>query len=250
MPHLLEWFAVMSEGIPQDAAYWRHIPTPTYSRPQFLKSCSWWSCLSRTLGRHRPTSRSSNAACGIIAGTIDHVVKKIGAYTFLVSSWSNTDTLFWSLTYTQISLFGRFCSRDCTAHYSFGCQCPSPLFFGLTYALTGSCIPLPPGPKPVPGDHPICCSIWFPRLQSGIGMSGPTRPESKTLNGQNENRLQKKVMMIRQQGKQACSMGGQEAVASDWSIFTQHHQWVSWMVNCEWGFNSSVSFDFEGVTYG
>lgn len=54
---------------------------------------------------------------------------------------------------------------------------PSPAPLGLCVHRIGSVIPLPSGPRPIPGHQPMFCSIRFPRFESGIGGTpSPTTP--------------------------------------------------------------------------
>lgn len=67
---------------------------------------------------------------------------------------------------------------------------PSPSPFGLWMARIGSAIPLPSGPRPMPGVQPILWSILFPMLFSGIGwVFSPTNPEIKETHSINQHCL-------------------------------------------------------------
>lgn len=55
---------------------------------------------------------------------------------------------------------------------------PKPVPLGLWVARMGSVMPLPSGPRPIPGLQPMVCSMRFPMLVSGIGGAvSPTTPE-------------------------------------------------------------------------
>lgn len=57
---------------------------------------------------------------------------------------------------------------------------PKPVPLGLWVARMGSVMPLPSGPRPIPGLQPMVCSMRFPMLVSGIGGAfSPTTPENK-----------------------------------------------------------------------
>lgn len=57
---------------------------------------------------------------------------------------------------------------------------PRPAPLGLCVALTGSVIPLPSGPRPIPGFQPMPCNMRFPKLESGMGGAfSPTTPEKR-----------------------------------------------------------------------
>lgn len=77
------------------------------------------------------------------------------------------------------------------AFYFYLCQLnPSPSPLGLWMARMGSAIPLPSGPRPVPGVQPILWSILFPMLFSGIGwVFSPTNPEVKEIHSINQHCL-------------------------------------------------------------
>lgn len=54
---------------------------------------------------------------------------------------------------------------------------PSPAPLGLWMHRSGSVMPLPSGPRPIPGHQPMFCSIRFPTFESGIGGTpSPTTP--------------------------------------------------------------------------
>lgn len=46
---------------------------------------------------------------------------------------------------------------------------PRPVPLGLCVARTGSVMPLPSGPRPIPGLHPMLCNMRLPMLVSGMG---------------------------------------------------------------------------------
>lgn len=57
---------------------------------------------------------------------------------------------------------------------------PNPAPLGRCVALMGSVMPLPSGPRPMPGLQPMLCSIRLPMLESGMGGAlSPTNPERK-----------------------------------------------------------------------
>lgn len=57
---------------------------------------------------------------------------------------------------------------------------PKPVPLGLWVARMGSVMPLPSGPRPIPGLQPMVCSMRFPMLVSGIGGAfSPTTPGNK-----------------------------------------------------------------------
>lgn len=55
---------------------------------------------------------------------------------------------------------------------------PRPVPLGLCVALMGSVMPLPSGPRPIPGLQPMLCNMRLPMLLSGMGGAfSPTTPE-------------------------------------------------------------------------
>lgn len=55
---------------------------------------------------------------------------------------------------------------------------PRPVPLGLCVARMGSVMPLPSGPRPIPGLQPMFCNMRLPMLVSGIGGAfSPTNPE-------------------------------------------------------------------------
>lgn len=57
---------------------------------------------------------------------------------------------------------------------------PRPAPLGLWVARIGSVMPLPSGPRPMPGLQPMLCSIRLPMLVSGMGGAlSPTNPGRK-----------------------------------------------------------------------
>lgn len=70
---------------------------------------------------------------------------------------------------------------DCDPETTLGDQLkPNPAPLGLCAARIGSVMPLPSGPRPMPGLQPMLCSIRLPMLVSGMGGAlSPTNPERK-----------------------------------------------------------------------
>lgn len=70
---------------------------------------------------------------------------------------------------------------DCDPETTSGDQLkPNPAPLGLCAARIGSVMPLPSGPRPMPGLQPMVCSIRLPKLVSGMGGAlSPTSPERK-----------------------------------------------------------------------
>lgn len=61
---------------------------------------------------------------------------------------------------------------------------PRPVPLGLCVARTGSVMPLPSGPRPVPGLQPMLCSIRLPMLESGIGAAFSPTTAEREVTGQ------------------------------------------------------------------
>lgn len=57
---------------------------------------------------------------------------------------------------------------------------PKPVPLGLCVARMGSVMPLPSGPRPMPGLQPMLCSMRLPMFVSGMGGAfSPTNPEKR-----------------------------------------------------------------------
>lgn len=75
----------------------------------------------------------------------------------------------------------------CLCAFSGPFQCrpqlnPSPAPLGLCVHRIGSVMPLPSGPRPIPGHQPMFCSIRFPRFESGMGGTpSPTMPTRREV---------------------------------------------------------------------
>ena len=57
---------------------------------------------------------------------------------------------------------------------------PRPVPLGLCVARMGSVMPLPSGPRPIPGFQPMLCNMRLPMFESGMGGAlSPTTPERR-----------------------------------------------------------------------
>lgn len=81
----------------------------------------------------------------------------------------------------SLPLLGKVGATGCAPETTSGCQLkPNPAPLGLCVARIGSVMPLPSGPRPMPGLQPMLCNIRLPMLVSGMGAAlSPTNPERK-----------------------------------------------------------------------
>lgn len=64
---------------------------------------------------------------------------------------------------------------------------PRPVPLGLCVARMGSVMPLPSGPRPMPGLQPMVCNMRLPMLLSGMGGAfSPTTPEKTEVTDKQE----------------------------------------------------------------